>query len=96
MLTEETPVKVSVAAKFFIRLARLYQIYISPLSQPRCRFYPSCSNYAIEAFAQHGMMRGGWLTIKRLGRCHPWGSHGYDPVPPAYAPENCQSCKRKP
>lgn len=96
MTTEEIPEKTGVAAKFLIKLVRFYQVYISPLGQPRCRFYPSCSHYSIEAFAQHGMMRGGWLTLKRLGRCHPWGSHGYDPVPNAPASENCQSCKRKP
>lgn len=93
MTTEETPRKIGVAASILIQTVRLYQRYISPTGQPSCRFYPTCSHYAIEALAQHGMMRGGWLTVKRLGRCHPWGSHGYDPVPTS---ENCQSCKRKP
>lgn len=96
MTTEESPRKIGVSAEALIRAMRLYQKYISPIIQPRCRFYPTCSHYAIEALAQHGMMRGGWLALTRIGRCHPWGSHGYDPVPKITTSEQCQSCKRKP
>lgn len=96
MKTEEPLENPSVGANLLIRLVRGYQRYISPLTQSRCRFYPSCSQYAIEALAEHGMMRGSWLALKRLGRCHPWGSHGFDPVPKASSPVTCQSCQRKP
>ena len=62
-------------------LIRGYQLAISPLLGPRCRFYPSCSQYAIEAIETHGAVRGTWLTIKRISRCHPWHEGGFDPVP---------------
>lgn len=62
-------------------LIRGYQILLSPLLGPRCRFYPSCSHYALEALDTHGLPRGAWLTLKRLGRCHPWHPGGFDPVP---------------
>jgi uncharacterized protein len=65
----------------FIGLIRLYQVIISPILGPKCRFTPSCSHYGIEALKKHGVIKGLWLTIKRIGRCHPWGGHGYDPVP---------------
>lgn len=65
-----------------IALVRFYQYVISPLIGPRCRFQPTCSQYAVEALQRHGALRGGWLTLRRLGRCHPWGDSGYDPVPP--------------
>jgi putative membrane protein insertion efficiency factor len=62
-------------------LIRLYQITLSPLLGPTCRFYPSCSNYALEAVGRFGLVRGGWLSLKRIGRCHPWHPGGVDPVP---------------
>ena len=62
---------------------RFYQYAISPLMASHCRFYPSCSCYAVEAIETHGVLRGGWLTVRRLGRCHPWNPGGYDPVPSA-------------
>src|SRR3954454_14847613 len=62
-------------------LIRIYQWTVSPLLGPTCRFHPSCSNYALEAINRFGMLRGGWLTVKRLGRCHPWHPGGFDPVP---------------
>lgn len=64
-----------------ILLVRFYQLCISPLKPPSCRFTPTCSQYAIEALRKHGPIRGLYLTIRRLLRCHPWGGSGYDPVP---------------
>lgn len=58
-----------------------YRRYISPFTPPSCRFTPTCSQYAIEAIRKHGPLRGLWLAVKRLCRCHPWGGSGYDPVP---------------
>jgi putative membrane protein insertion efficiency factor len=60
---------------------KAYQWFISPLLPPSCRFEPSCSAYAIDAFARHGLLKGAALTARRLLRCHPWGGSGYDPVP---------------
>lgn len=62
-------------------LIRIYQWTVSPLLGPTCRFHPSCSNYALEAINRFGILRGGWLTVRRLGRCHPWHPGGFDPVP---------------
>lgn len=64
-----------------IWLVKGYQYLISPLLGPRCRFYPSCSNYTIEALQKHGFFRGGWLAIRRILRCHPLHPGGVDPVP---------------
>ena len=61
---------------------RLYQILLSPLLGASCRFVPTCSAYGIEAIRLHGAWRGGLLTARRISRCHPWGGHGHDPVPP--------------
>ena len=63
-------------------LIRLYQLLVSPLLGPNCRYWPSCSEYAAEAIASHGALAGSWLAAKRLARCHPWGGSGVDPVPP--------------
>lgn len=60
---------------------RLYQLLISPMLPPACRFTPTCSQYAVEALRKHGAIKGSWLAIKRILRCHPWGGSGYDPVP---------------
>ena len=68
-------------ARCGIGLVRLYQWTIRPIIGPRCRFLPHCSDYAIEAIDRHGLFSGGWLTAKRLGRCHPWCKGGLDPVP---------------
>lgn len=65
----------------FIGLVRLYQLIISPWTSSSCRYYPTCSQYSIEAFQQHGALKGMWLTVKRLARCHPWSKGGHDPVP---------------
>ena len=61
---------------------RAYRLLLSPWVGHACRFQPTCSAYALEALEQHGALRGSWLTLRRIGRCHPWGSWGYDPVPP--------------
>jgi putative membrane protein insertion efficiency factor len=65
----------------FIAVIRFYQLVISPVLGPKCRFTPTCSQYAIEAIKKYGIFKGGWLAVKRIGRCHPWGGHGHDPVP---------------
>jgi putative membrane protein insertion efficiency factor len=64
-----------------ILLVRFYQMSIRPLLPDACRYTPSCSQYTIEALRKHGFFKGGWLGLKRILRCHPWGGHGYDPVP---------------
>lgn len=60
---------------------KAYQRLISPLLPPSCRFTPTCSNYALQAIERYGIGRGGWLALRRIGRCHPWNPGGYDPVP---------------
>ncbi|WP_276730554.1 membrane protein insertion efficiency factor YidD [Bacillus sp. (in: firmicutes)] len=65
----------------FIGLIRGYQKFISPLTPPTCRFYPTCSQYGIEAIKTHGALKGGWLTVKRILKCHPFHPGGVDPVP---------------
>ncbi len=62
-------------------IIRGYQLAISPMLGDRCRFHPSCSDYAMEALSRHGLFRGLWLATRRVGRCHPWHPGGYDPVP---------------
>lgn len=64
-----------------IFLVRGYQVVLSPLFPPSCRYYPSCSQYAIEALEKHGALRGSWLAARRIARCHPFRPGGYDPVP---------------
>jgi len=64
-----------------IALVRLYQYTISPLLPGACRYSPTCSEYGIQALRKHGALRGGWLTLKRIVTCNPWGGHGHDPVP---------------
>ena len=74
------------AKSLALLLLRVYQGAISPWLGPRCRFQPTCSNYAIEAVEGHGVLRGGWLAVRRIARCHPLNPGGYDPVPPTPAP----------
>ena len=62
-------------------IIKVYQLLISPILRSNCRFLPTCSEYAIESLKSHGLIKGSILTIKRIGRCHPWGGHGYDPIP---------------
>jgi hypothetical protein len=68
-------------ARLLILPIRFYQRFISPLTPPSCRFTPTCSQYAVEALRKHGPLKGLWLAVRRLLRCHPWGGSGYDPVP---------------
>ncbi|ASB87798.1 membrane protein insertion efficiency factor YidD [Bacillus sonorensis] len=65
----------------FLLIIRTYQKWISPVLPPSCRFYPTCSNYGLEAIEKHGALKGGWLTIKRILKCHPFHPGGVDPVP---------------
>jgi len=65
----------------FIWLVRFYQAAISPYLPPSCRYTPTCSQYTVEALKKHGIIKGGWLSVKRIVSCNPWGGHGHDPVP---------------
>ncbi len=67
--------------KLLIQIIALYRYAVSPFLGDNCRFYPSCSHYAQDAIAQHGVLRGGYLTLRRIGKCHPWHEGGVDPVP---------------
>jgi putative membrane protein insertion efficiency factor len=67
--------------KIFLSIIRFYQVIISPLKPPTCRFYPTCSHYGLEAVQRFGALKGGWLTIKRILKCHPFHPGGLDPVP---------------
>ncbi|WP_313799407.1 membrane protein insertion efficiency factor YidD [Cytobacillus sp.] len=67
--------------KIMIGFIRFYQIVISPLKPPTCRFYPSCSHYGLESVKRFGALKGGWLAIKRIVKCHPFHPGGFDPVP---------------
>jgi putative membrane protein insertion efficiency factor len=64
-----------------IGLVRFYQRFISPLTPATCRYTPTCSQYTVEALQKHGALKGGWLSLKRIASCNPWGGKGYDPVP---------------
>jgi hypothetical protein len=68
-------------ARFLIALIRAYQVVLSPFIGAHCRFHPTCSHYAVEAIREHGPIKGLYLSVRRLSRCHPWHPGGYDPVP---------------
>jgi len=83
--------------RVLIFLAKAYRLVISPVLPPSCRFYPTCSEYAIEALSKHGALRGGWLTLRRLGRCHPFCAGGIDPVPDSPSPScDCRDTDQPP
>jgi putative membrane protein insertion efficiency factor len=67
--------------QIFIALIRFYQKYISPITPPTCRFYPTCSHYGLEAYRRFGVIKGSFLTVKRIVKCHPFHPGGFDPVP---------------
>lgn len=71
-----------VLSAIFIFLIKVYQYTLSPLLGSNCRYSPTCSSYTIQAIQEWGPLKGSWLGLKRIGRCHPWGGEGYDPVPP--------------
>jgi putative membrane protein insertion efficiency factor len=71
----------SLAAKLLLMLVRAYQYVLSPYFGTQCRFSPTCSHYAVDALKRHGAIKGSYLTVRRLARCHPWHPGGYDPVP---------------
>lgn len=79
---QSRPGLLGMAAKPLVLLIKGYQRFVSPFLPPSCRFYPSCSAYAVEALTVHGVLRGSWLTVRRLLRCGPWHPGGLDPVPP--------------
>ena len=70
-----------IVSGLFIALIKLYRVLLSPILGAQCRYSPTCSQYGIEAIKKYGAFKGGWLTLKRIARCNPWGGHGHDPVP---------------
>jgi len=80
-LAEANKLFIKLLAIPFILLIKIYQLLISPLFPSSCRYTPTCSHYTLEALKKYGIFKGGWLGIKRISRCHPWGGSGYDPVP---------------
>lgn len=72
---------IKIPANILILLIKIYQYTLSPFIGRNCRYTPTCSNYGIEAIRKYGAIKGGWLTIKRVASCNPWGGSGYDPVP---------------
>ena len=71
----------SVPVRIATGLVQVYRVVVSPFFPPSCRYTPTCSEYALEALRRHGVLRGGWMTVRRIGRCHPWHPGGHDPVP---------------
>ena len=93
-IKENKPKAVSFMAKLLLLPVNFYRYAISPLFPSRCRYYPTCSAYAHEAIVRYGALTGGKLAMKRILRCHPWASHGVDPVPELNPSHSC--CRRNP
>ena len=70
-----------IVSKIIVFLIRIYQLSISPFLGSNCRYQPTCSQYSVDAVSKYGPLKGGWLALKRISSCHPWGGHGHDPVP---------------
>jgi putative membrane protein insertion efficiency factor len=73
--------QLTIGQRIVLTIIRFYQRFLSPLLGSNCRFYPSCSSYTYEAIAKYGVIKGGWMGVRRIGRCHPWNAGGFDPVP---------------
>jgi putative membrane protein insertion efficiency factor len=73
--------QLTIGQRIVLAVIRFYQRFLSPLLGSNCRFYPSCSSYSYEAIAKYGVIKGGWMGLRRIGRCHPWNAGGFDPVP---------------
>jgi len=73
--------QLAIGQRIVLGLIRFYQSFLSPLLGSNCRYYPSCSQYTSEAIAKYGVLKGGWMGMRRIGRCHPWHAGGFDPVP---------------
>lgn len=86
----------SPAARLLALPVRAYRLLLSPWLGHACRYQPTCSAYALEALERHGALRGGWLAARRIGRCHPWGGAGYDPVPGADPDHDGRAAPRPP
>ena len=81
----------SLAVGYFLKaLITVYKYVLSPLLGPKCRYLPTCSSYTMEAIEIHGPFKGGWLGVKRILKCHPWGDSGYDPVPHKHGSDDCK------
>ena len=78
----------NIVARMVVGIIRTYQYFLSPWLGRRCRYTPTCSDYAAEAIKLHGLIHGGWLALKRITRCHPWATFGLDPVPRKNTPDN--------
>ncbi|MGY6549213.1 MAG: membrane protein insertion efficiency factor YidD [Roseinatronobacter sp.] len=84
----------SPAAKVLALPVRFYRLVFSPWVGFNCRYQPTCSAYALDALDRHGALKGGWLALRRIGRCHPWGASGYDPVPGVDPAHDARCCER--